>query len=138
MLKETGNINKSLFVLGKVISSLTDKKSTNQHIPYRDSKLKMLLMDSIGGTAKTLMIACISPSSVYSDETMSTLNYASRTMNIKNKPLVQMDAREKAAEGLKEENEIYVEENEFLKNEFMTLLGMISDISSDSLTIEDI
>ena len=138
MVKETGNINKSLFVLGKVISSLTDKKSTNQHIPYRDSKLTMPLMDSIGGTAKTLMIACVSPSSVYSDETMSTLNYASRTMNIKNKPLVQMDMREKISEGLKEENEIYLEENEFLKNEFMKLLGMIPEMSSGGLTIEDI
>ena len=138
MVKETGNINKSLFVLGKVISSLTDKKSTNQHIPYRDSKLTMLLMDSIGGTAKTLMIACVSPSSQYSDETMSTLNYASRTMNIKNKPLVQMDSKEKAAEGLKEENELYLEENEFLKNEFMKLLGMVPDMSSGGLTNEDI
>ena len=36
-------------------------------------------MDSIGGTSKTLMIACVSPSEVYADETMSTLNYASRT-----------------------------------------------------------
>ena len=138
MLKETGNINKSLFVLGKVISSLTDKKNTNQHIPYRDSKLTMLLMDSIGGTAKTLMIACVSPSSVYSDETMSTLNYASRTMNIKNKPLVQMDSKERAAEGLKEENELYVEENEFLKEQFMKLLGMVPDINSGGLTNEDI
>ena len=138
MVKETGNINKSLFVLGKVISSLTDKKSTNQHIPYRDSKLTMLLMDSIGGTAKTLMIACVSPSSVYSDETMSTLNYASRTMNIKNKPLVQMDMREKISEGLKEENEIYLEENEFLKNEFMKLLGIIPEMSNGGLTPEDI
>ena len=138
MLKETGNINKSLFVLGKVISSLTDKKNTNQHIPYRDSKLTMLLMDSIGGTAKTLMIACVSPSSVYSDETMSTLNYASRTMNIKNKPLVQMDSKERAAEGLREENELYVEENEFLKNEFMKLLGIVPDINSGGLTNEDI
>ena len=138
MVKETGNINKSLFVLGKVISSLTDKKSTTQHIPYRDSKLTMLLMDSIGGTAKTLMIACVSPSSVYSDETMSTLNYASRTMNIKNKPLVQMDSKERVQEGLKEENEIYLEENEFLKNEFMKLLGMIPEMSSGGLTVEDI
>ena len=91
MVKETGNINKSLFVLGKVISSLTEKKNTNQHIPYRDSKLTMLLMDSIGGTSKTLMIACVSPSTTYADETMSTLNYASRTMNIKNKPLIQVN-----------------------------------------------
>jgi len=48
MIKETGNINKSLFTLGKVISTLTDKKQSKQHIPYRDSKLTMLLMDSIG------------------------------------------------------------------------------------------
>lgn len=90
MIKETGNINKSLFTLGKVISSLTDKKTNKQHIPYRDSKLTMLLMDSIGGASKTLMIACVSPSSSYGDETLSTLNYASRAMNIKNKPLVQV------------------------------------------------
>ena len=138
MIKETGNINKSLFVLGKVISSLTDKKNINQHIPYRDSKLTMLLMDSIGGTAKTLMIACVSPSSEYSDETMSTLNYASRTMNIKNKPLVQMDAREKAREDLQEENEIYIQENEFLKSEFMKLLGMVPKMANGGLTNEDI
>ena len=47
MVKETGNINKSLFTLGKVISSLASKKQT-AHIPYRDSKLTMLLMDSLG------------------------------------------------------------------------------------------
>jgi hypothetical protein len=92
MIKETGNINKSLFTLGKVISSLTDKKLNKQHIPYRDSKLTMLLMDSIGGTSKTLMIACVSPSAVYAEETMSTLNYASRAMNIRNKPVLQVYA----------------------------------------------
>lgn len=47
MIKETGNINRSLFTLGKVISSLTDKK-IEKFIPYRDSKLTMLLMDSLG------------------------------------------------------------------------------------------
>ena len=97
MAKETGNINKSLFTLGKVIKSLTDKKTKQPYIPYRDSKLTMLLMDSlgtyiyvkyIGGTAKALMISCVGPSACYFDETHSTMNYASRTMNIKNKPVV--------------------------------------------------
>lgn len=77
MIKETGQINKSLFTLGKVISMLssTDKKTPAaigaaasnkmeqaKYIPYRDSKLTMLLMDSLGGASKALMIACISPS----------------------------------------------------------------------------
>lgn len=37
MLKETTNINKSLFVLGKVISALAERESsgTTAHIPYR-------------------------------------------------------------------------------------------------------
>jgi len=64
MLKETANINKSLFVLGKVISALAERDTSgtsNAHIPYRDSKLTKLLMDSLGGCAMALMIACCSP-----------------------------------------------------------------------------
>jgi hypothetical protein len=47
MVKETGNINRSLFTLGKVISTLTCK-TQDKFVPYRDSKLTMLLMDSLG------------------------------------------------------------------------------------------
>jgi hypothetical protein len=101
MIKETGNINKSLHVLGKVISFLTIKKDPKKisesekfnkkiHIPYRDSKLTMLLADSLGGSAKALIIACISPSSIYSEETLSTINYATRAMNIVNTPVIQV------------------------------------------------
>lgn len=47
MMKETGQINKSLFTLGKVISMLSSKdtaqKLNSKYIPYRDSKLTMLL-----------------------------------------------------------------------------------------------
>jgi hypothetical protein len=92
MAKETGQINKSLFTLGKVISMLSSKaeklNEQAKYIPFRDSKLTMLLQDSLGGTSKALMIACVSPSEVYTDETISTLNYATRTMNIKNKPIL--------------------------------------------------
>jgi len=42
----------------------------------------------LGGNAKALMIACVSPSHMYVDETLSTLNYATWTMNIKNKPMI--------------------------------------------------
>eukprot|EP01041_Mallomonas_annulata_P007974 gene7974-16322_t len=52
VLKEAQSINKSLSALGGVIAALT---SGNTHIPYRDHALTMLMSDSIGGNAKTLM-----------------------------------------------------------------------------------
>ena len=94
MLKETGKINKSLLTLGKVIQVLSEKSKMKPHIPYRDSKLTMLLMDSLGGTNKTIMIANVNPSLEYAEETFSTLQYATRAMNIKNKPILQMDDKE--------------------------------------------
>ncbi len=42
-----------------VISALVSKHKQG-HIPYRDSKLTRLLQDSLGGNARTVMIATIS------------------------------------------------------------------------------
>ena len=61
------------------------------------------------------MIACVSPSEVYVDETISTLNYATRTMNIKNKPILQMDAKEQTIFNLKREIQLLKMENTYLK-----------------------
>lgn len=83
----------------------------------------MLLMDSLGGTSKALMIACVSPSQVYGEETISTLNYATRTMNIKNKPVVQMDAKEQIIYNLKREVYLLKLENEYLKDQVYRLNG---------------
>jgi kinesin family member 12 len=93
------------------------------YIPYRDSKLTMLLMDSLGGTSKALMIACVSPSSAYVEETLSTLSYASRTMNIKNKPVIQMDAKEQIIFNLRREIHLLQVENQFLKDTVHKLNG---------------
>ncbi|TPP48842.1 Kinesin motor domain family protein [Leishmania donovani] len=54
------------------------------HVPYRDSKLTELLQDSIGGTARTLMIACISSVGRDIEETKSTLLYAVKARSIRN------------------------------------------------------
>ncbi|NXF79194.1 KIF7 protein, partial [Sclerurus mexicanus] len=47
-----------------------------------------ILKDSLGGNAQTVMIACVSPSSSDFDESLNTLNYASRAQNIQNKAVV--------------------------------------------------
>ncbi|KAJ3105454.1 Kinesin- protein 12 [Phlyctochytrium planicorne] len=82
-LNETLNINKSLLTL--------DNRRREGHIPYRDSKLTMLLSDSLGGHGIALMIACVSPASVNIHETIKTLRYAQRAKRIKNKPIVLVD-----------------------------------------------
>jgi hypothetical protein len=133
MLKETGNINRSLFVLGKVISSLGDgrSKGLKPHVPYRDSKLTMLLMDSLGGNSKALMIACISPAASYVEETMSTLNYATRAMNIKNKPLLQVDSSEQLIMNMRREAQLLRLENEYLKDQLNRASGGMPPLMVD-------
>ncbi|KAJ7413394.1 putative Polycomb group protein ASXL1 [Willisornis vidua] len=100
-LKEATKINLSLSALGNVISALVDGKST--HIPYRDSKLTRLLQDSLGGNAKTVMVANIGPASYNVEETLTTLRYANRAKNIKNKPQVNEDPKETLLREFQEE-----------------------------------
>uniref|UniRef100_A0A8D1YAT8 Kinesin-like protein n=1 Tax=Sus scrofa TaxID=9823 RepID=A0A8D1YAT8_PIG len=80
---EGTNINRSLLALGNVINALADTKRKNQHIPYRNSKLTRLLKDSLGGNCQTIMIAAVSPSSLFYDDTYNTLKYANRAKDIK-------------------------------------------------------
>lgn len=81
------DINRGLFALAKVISSLAaNSQGEKRHVPYRDSKLTRLLQDSLGGNARTLLVACISPADSSREETMGTLRYAERAKSIKNNP----------------------------------------------------
>lgn len=94
----------------------TNLKRKAVFVPYRDSVLTWLLKDSLGGNAKTIMIAseappprvllwepnhwltlcvcvaAVSPADVNYSETLSTLRYANRAKNIINKPTVNEDA----------------------------------------------
>ncbi|XP_058469689.1 kinesin-like protein KIF3C [Solea solea] len=91
-LKEAAKINLSLSALGNVISALADGRSS--HVPYRDSKLTRLLQDSLGGNAKTVMVATLGPAPQHYDETLTTLRYANRAKNIQNQPRVNEDPKD--------------------------------------------
>ncbi|MES1907742.1 MAG: hypothetical protein MHM6MM_000801 [Cercozoa sp. M6MM] len=87
-LKEGISINTGLLALGNCIAALSEKKA---HVPFRDSKITRLLQDSLGGNARTLMIACISPADSNFDESLNALRYANRAKNIENRPIVNRD-----------------------------------------------
>ncbi|XP_066599552.1 kinesin-like protein KIF21A isoform X2 [Prorops nasuta] len=101
--KEGISINCGLLALGNVISALGDKTKKALHVPYRDSKLTRLLQDSLGGNSQTVMIACVSPSDRDFMETLSTLKYANRARNIKNKVTLNQDKSSRAIANLRRE-----------------------------------
>ena len=80
MLVESLNINKSLLSLAKCITILSKsrKRRDKAHVPFRDSKLTRLLMDSLTGSGQSLMIACINPTFANLPETLQTLRYATQ------------------------------------------------------------
>lgn len=109
-LKEAQCINKSLSALGDVVSCLSNDAGAGgpgSHVPYRNSKLTLLLQDCIGGSSKTMLVACIAPTSQHYNnhqnmvddespqdpsmiplsnlqETLSTLTFAARVRLVRN------------------------------------------------------
>ncbi|KAG5515401.1 hypothetical protein RHGRI_036452 [Rhododendron griersonianum] len=127
--REAGEINKSLLTLGRVINALVEHSG---HVPYRDSKLTRLLRDSLGGKTKTCIIATVSPSIPCLEETLSTLDYAHRAKNIKNKPEInqkmmksavikdlysEIDRLKQEVYAAREKNGIYIPRDRYLQDE---------------------
>lgn len=85
---EMANINSSLSVLGRCIRAVAEASKLSSpvkvHIPYRDSKLTRLLQDSLGGNAKTCLLATINPHARYGEESISTLRFADRAHQVLN------------------------------------------------------
>lgn len=105
-LKEASAINKSLSMLGLVISTLADHAigKTKAKIPYRDSVLTKILKNALGGNSKTIMICALSPAQDNYEETLSTLRYADQAKKIKNSAIVNESASDKLIRELKAEN----------------------------------
>lgn len=77
ILQEAGFINKSLYVLGKVIAGLvrTNGDLNHKDVPFRDSKLTKLLISSLGGKSRTLLISCVTEAKGSQAETLRTLKF---------------------------------------------------------------
>ena len=82
---ETKYINLSLSFLEQVIIALNQKdKGARYHIPYRNSLMTTILKDSLGGNCKTILVANVSSSLEFIDETMSTMRFAMRCAKVQN------------------------------------------------------
>ncbi|CAD8072133.1 unnamed protein product [Paramecium primaurelia] len=84
MLEETKKINQSLHCLGHCIMALSSRK-TNKHVPYRDSKLTLLLKECLGGNSNTSFICAVSAALEHEEKTIQTLKFAQRAKLILNK-----------------------------------------------------
>ncbi|KAF8887574.1 kinesin-like protein [Infundibulicybe gibba] len=84
-MAESSAINKSLSVLGQVVHALNQGAS---RIPYRNSKLTRILQDALGGSSVGLLICNLAPGVKFRQDTLNTLNFAVRTKNVENKPVI--------------------------------------------------
>eukprot|EP01048_Picozoa_sp_COSAG05_P011129 COSAG05_NODE_1028_length_6112_cov_11.983868_1_plen_783_part_00 len=98
----------SFSALGNCINALAEQAKhrgdgSKPHVPYRNSVLTWLLKDSLGGNARTVMVAALSPADINFDETLSTLRYANRAKSIQNTAVVNEDQNQKMVRQLREE-----------------------------------
>ncbi len=75
LLREAQSINKSLSVLGNVMTALHKKE---KHVPFRESALTSLLRHSLGGDCKALMVCNVSPSPASMQESVCSLRFAQK------------------------------------------------------------
>ncbi|XP_073541639.1 kinesin-like protein KIF20B isoform X2 [Phyllobates terribilis] len=77
-LKESGNINTSLLILGKCINALKNSQLAKfqQHVPFRESKLTHYLQSFFTGKGKVCMIVNISQAASAYDETLNVLKFS--------------------------------------------------------------
>ncbi|XP_074691039.1 kinesin-like protein KIF20B [Strix aluco] len=135
-LKESGNINTSLLILGKCINALknSQQSKSQQHIPFRESKLTHFLQGFFSGKGSVYMIVNISQCASPYDETLHVLKFSAIAQKMllnlieelknkliaekKNKLLLELKIREEVMQEFAQyfaEQEIYF--NEFLSYE---------------------
>jgi kinesin family protein 18/19 len=76
--------------LGDVLHALSSRSKCV--VPYRNSKLTMLLQDALGGNTKTVMITCIPQQMRASGEISTALTWSARSRTIQNKVTRNVDS----------------------------------------------
>ncbi|XP_037929617.1 kinesin-like protein subito [Teleopsis dalmanni] len=87
-LKEAQRINTSLMILGRCLDAANNlnRKKNTEVIPYRESKLTMLLQAPLLGKEKIAMVVNVTPTEKYYEENLNVLGFSSIAKNIIFKP----------------------------------------------------
>ncbi|KAL7069122.1 kinesin motor domain-containing protein [Cryptosporidium serpentis] len=136
--KEGASINRSLLALSQVISQLSDiannetigdSNPKKQYINYRDSKITRILSDSLGGNSRTIIVCTCSPAKVNYYESISTLEFAKRAKNIKNKIKVNiLKSNDKSSQISKLKSHIILLQKQLSNLPFLNILEQENEI----------
>jgi len=84
--RELTFINRSLFHLANCVHALTD--GSREHVPFRNSKLTMLLSESFQRNSRTYLLATLTPSAKCYEENLLTCRFLESTGRIATQPVV--------------------------------------------------
>lgn len=108
--KDGAEINKSLLALKECIRALDMEK---KHLPFRGSKLTLVLKDSFMGKCQSVMIGNISPSDDSAENTLNTLRYADRVKELKNEGISSVQTTIEKYSSLKEDSTMVFNEVDY-------------------------
>jgi kinesin family protein 5 len=96
-IKEAQKINLSLTTLGMCIMALSEPGS---FVPFRNSKLTLILKESLGGNSKTTLLCAARRDKKLVDDNLNSLNFAVRAKQIKTKCVKNVKLSDKEVEYL--------------------------------------
>lgn len=123
-VKEAQKINLSLTTLGMCIMALTENAN---FVPYRNSKLTIILKESLGGNSKTTLLCAARRDKKLVDDNLNSLYFAQRAKAIKTKSVKNVKLSDK-------ENEFLIKA---LKQEILDLRKQLKDFGHNFKPITD-
>jgi len=96
-IKEAQKINLSLTTLGMCIMALSEPGT---FVPYRNSKLTLILKESLGGNSKTTLLCAARRDKKLVEDNLNSLNFAVRAKQIKTKCVKNVKLSDKESEYL--------------------------------------
>lgn len=123
-VKEAQKINLSLTTLGMCIMALTEN---NSFVPFRNSKLTLLLKESLGGNSKTTLLCAARRDKKLAEDNLNSLGFAQRAKSIKTKCVKNVKLSDKESEYLVNA----------LKREIVTLRKQVKELGHNFKPILD-